>query len=74
MKNTILIILLSLSLTITAQEKEQKCITVKVEQVENYKVKVTKIDSCKRVVNVKVNLKKEWDAMQKKRKLQKKRK
>ena len=71
MKKAILIILLSLSLTITAQEKEQKCITVKVEQVENYKVKVTKIDSCKRVVNVKVYLKKEWDAIQKKRKLRK---
>jgi hypothetical protein len=74
MKKAILIILLSLSLTITAQEKEQKCITVKVEQVENYKVKVTKIDSCKRVVNVKVYLKKEWDAIQKKRKLRKNRK
>jgi len=74
MKKAILIILLSLSLTITAQEKKQKCITVKVEQVENYKVKVTKIDSCKRVVNVKVYLKKEWDAIQKKRKLRKNRK
>ena len=46
MKNPILIILLSLSLTITAQEKEQKCMTVKVEQVENYKVKENKFDSC----------------------------
>jgi len=74
MKKAILIILLSLSLTITAQEKEQKCMTVKVEQVENHKVKVTKIDSCKRVVSIKVYLKKEWDAIQRKRKLRKNRK
>ena len=74
MKNTILIILLSLSLTITAQEKEQKCMTVKVEQVENYKVKVTKINSCERVVSIKVYLKKEWDAIQRKRKLRKNKK
>tara|TARA_R100001510_G_scaffold35812_1_gene32287 strand:- start:249 stop:473 length:225 start_codon:yes stop_codon:yes gene_type:complete len=74
MKKAILIILLSLSLTITAQEKEQKCVTVKVEQVENHKVKVTKIDSCERVVSIKVYLKKEWDAIQRKRKLRKNRK
>ena len=48
--------------------------TVKVEQVENYKVKVTKINSCERVVSIKVYLKKEWDAIQRKRKLRKNKK
>ena len=65
MKNIILILLLSFSLTINAQKK---CITVKVEKIENYRVKVITTDTCKKVITVKTMLKKEWDSLQKKRK------
>ena len=68
MKNIILILLLSFSLTINAQKK---CITVKVEKIENYRVKVTTTDTCKKVITVKTMLKKEWDSLQKKRKSRK---
>jgi|TARA_R100001143_G_scaffold24755_1_gene25133 hypothetical protein len=68
MKNIILILLLSFSLTINAQKK---CITVKVEKIENYRVKVITTDTCKKVITVKTMLKKEWDSLQKKRKSRK---
>ena len=66
MKNIILILLLSFSLTINAQKK---CITVKVEKIENYRVKVITTDTCKKVITVKTMLKKEWDSLQKKKKI-----
>ena len=66
MKNIILILLLSFSLTINAQKK---CITVKVEKIENYRVKVITTDTCKKVITVKTVLKKEWDSLQKKKKI-----
>tara|TARA_R110002060_G_scaffold51575_1_gene62581 strand:- start:1218 stop:1421 length:204 start_codon:yes stop_codon:yes gene_type:complete len=66
MKNIILILLLSFSLTINAQKK---CITVKVEKIENYRVKVVTTDTCKKVITVKTMLKKEWDSLQKKKKI-----
>jgi len=65
MKNIILILLLSFSLTINAKEK---CITVKVEKIENYRVRVITTDTCKKAITVKTMLKKEWDSLQKKRK------
>ena len=68
MKNIILILLLSFSLTINAQKK---CITVKVEKIENYRVKVVTTDTCKKVVTARTMLKKEWDSLQKKRKSRK---
>ena len=68
MKNIILILLLSFSLTINAQKK---CITVKIEKIENYRVKVITTDTCKKVITVKTILKKEWDSLQKKRKSRK---
>ena len=68
MKNIILILLLSFSLTINAQKK---CITVKVEKIENYRVKVITTDTCKKDITVKTMLKKEWDSLQKKRKSRK---
>lgn len=68
MKNLILILLLSFSLTINAQKK---CITVKVEKIENYRVKVITTDTCKKVITVKTMLKKEWDSLQRKRKSRK---
>lgn len=63
MKNIILILLLSFSLTINAQKK---CITVKVEKIENYRVKVVTTDTCKKVITTRTMLKKEWDSLQKK--------
>ena len=68
MKNLILILLLSFSLTINAKEK---CITVKVEKIENYRVRVITTDTCKKAITVKTMLKKEWDSLQKKRKSRK---
>tara|TARA_R110001592_G_scaffold349798_1_gene645394 strand:- start:215 stop:430 length:216 start_codon:yes stop_codon:yes gene_type:complete len=68
MKNIILILLLSFSLTINAQKK---CITVKVEKIENYRVKVITTDTCKKVITTRTMLKKEWDSLQKKRKSRK---
>ena len=72
MKNLIIIILLSFSLTANAQERKNKCMVTKIEYVESYRVKVTKINKCKKVVVVRTYLKKEWDALQKKRKSRKK--
>ncbi len=68
MKNIILILLLSFSLTINAQKK---CITVKVEKIENYRVKVVTTDTCKKVITARTMLKKEWDSLQRKRKSRK---
>ena len=72
MKNIIIILLLSFSLTVNAQERKKKCMITKIEYVDSYRVKVTKIDKCKNVIVVKTYLKKEWDALQKKRKTRKK--
>ena len=67
MKNLILILLLSFSLTLSAHEK---CITTNVEKVGEYKVKVIKKNTCgdTTVIKIQVFLKKDWDALQKKRK------
>jgi len=72
MKNLIIILLLCFSLTVNAQQRNKKCMLTKVEYVESYKVKVTKINKCKNVIVVRTYLKKEWDALQKKRKTRKK--
>ena len=72
MKNLIIIILLSFSLTANAQERKNKCMVTKIEYVESYRVKVTKINKCTNVIVVRTYLKKEWDALQKKRKTRKK--
>jgi len=71
MKNIIIILLLSFSLTVNAQERKKKCMITKIEYVDSYRVKVTKIDKCKNVIVVKTYLKKEWDALQNKRKTRK---
>ena len=44
----------------------------KVEYVGSYKVKVTKTNKCTNVIVIRTYLKKEWDALQKKRKNRKK--
>jgi len=70
MKKLILILLLSFSFTVNAQKK---CVTIKVEKIEEHKVKVIKTNTCKNVVTVRVYFKKEWDSIQKKRKQRQKR-
>jgi len=72
MKNLIIILLLCFSLTANAQERKKNCIVTKVEHVESYKVKVTKINKCTNVIVIRTYLKKEWDALKKKRKNRKK--
>ncbi len=72
MKNIIIILLLCFSLTANSQERNKKCMVTKIEYVDSYRVKVTKINKCKNVIVVRTYLKKEWDALQKKRKTRKK--
>jgi hypothetical protein len=74
MKNLIIILLLSISLTANAQEKKEKCVTVKVEKLDQWRVKVVKVNTCKNITTVSTMLKREWDSRQKKRKARKKRK
>ena len=73
MKNLIIILFLSLSLTANAQERKQKCVTVKVEKIEDYRVRITKVNTCKNITTVSTMLKKDWDSIQRKRKARKKR-
>ena len=72
MKKLILILLL-FSFTVNAQERKQKCVTVKVEQIKDYRVKIITVDTCKNETTVKTMLKKEWDSIRKKRRTRKKR-
>ena len=65
MKNLITILFLSLCLTANSQEK---CVTVKVEKIEDYRVKITKTNTCKNVITISTMLEKEWKARKKKRK------
>lgn len=74
MKNLIIILLLSFSLTANAQERKTKCVITKVEYIENHKVKVTTINKCKNVIVVRTYLRKEWENIKKKRKTRKKQK
>ena len=74
MKNLIIIFLLSISLTANAQEKKEKCVTVKVEKLDQWRVKVVKVNTCKNITTVSTMLKREWDSRQKKEKHVKKEK
>tara|TARA_R100001082_G_scaffold91887_1_gene58506 strand:- start:399 stop:629 length:231 start_codon:yes stop_codon:yes gene_type:complete len=67
MKNLILILLLTFSLTITAKEK---CNTTIVKKFGDYKVKVIKKNTCGEttVIKIQTYLKKDWQRLQKKRK------
>ena len=71
MKNLITILFLSLCLTANSQEK---CVTVKVEKIENYRVRITKTDTCKNVITITTMLEKDWRSRKNKRKKRKKRK
>ena len=68
MKNLITILFLLLFLTAGAQEK---CVTVKVEKIENYRVKIIKTNTCKNIITISTMLEKEWVARKKKRKTRK---
>ena len=65
MKNLITILFLSLCLTANSQEK---CVTVKVEKIEDYRVRITKTDTCKNVITVTTMLEKDWRSRKNKRK------
>jgi len=70
MKQIILMLLLSFSVTVNAQQKMKKCVTTTIEKVGDYKVKVIKKNKCgdQTVVKIQTYLKKDWLALQKKRK------
>ena len=65
MKNLITILFLSLCLTANSQEK---CVTVKVEKIEDYRVRITKTDTCKNIVTISTMLEKDWRSRKNKRK------
>ncbi len=71
MKNLITILFLSLCLTANSQEK---CVTVKVEKIEDYRVRITKTDTCKNIITVTTMLEKDWRSRRNKRKKHKKKK
>ena len=71
MKNLITILFLSLCLTANSQEK---CVTVKVEKIEDYRVRITKTDTCKNIITVTTMLEKDWRSRKNKRKKRKTRK
>tara|TARA_B100001109_G_C18471554_1_gene293701 strand:- start:136 stop:360 length:225 start_codon:yes stop_codon:yes gene_type:complete len=72
MKKTILILLLLISTTTFTQEVK-KCVEVKVEKLDAYRVKVTKINNCvePKEITIRAYLKNEWIKKQKKRKKRK---
>ena len=65
MKNLITILFLSLCLTANSQEK---CVTVKVEKIEDYRVRITKTNTCKNIVTISTMLEKDWRSRKNKRK------
>ena len=72
MKKTILILLLLISTTTFTQERK-KCVEVKVEKLDAYRVKVTKTNNCvePKEVTVQAYLRHEWNKKQKQRKKRK---
>ena len=74
MKKITLILLLLIAFNTNAQ-KRTNCVTTIVEKVNDYKVKVIRKNTCgeKTVIKIQTYLKKDWQALQKKRKLRKRR-
>ena len=72
MKKITLILLLLITFNTNAQ-KRTNCVTTIVEKVNDYKVKVIRKNTCgeKTVIKIQTYLKKDWKALQKKRKLRK---
>ncbi len=70
----IILILLAFTLTTNAQERK-KCVTTTIEKVGEHKVKVIRKNTCgdQVVIKIQTYLRKDWQALQKKRKLRKKR-
>ncbi len=73
MKQIILILLLSFSVTVNAQQRIKKCTVIKTEKIGPHKIKVIKKNNCVNppVITIKTYLKKEWDKKQRKRKKRK---
>ena len=69
MKQILLTLCLFITFNVSSQEK---CVTVKVEKIEDYRVKITKTNTCKNVITISTMLEKEWKARKKKRKNRKK--
>tara|TARA_R100001463_G_scaffold75286_3_gene129291 strand:+ start:310 stop:534 length:225 start_codon:yes stop_codon:yes gene_type:complete len=69
MKKYILILLLLISTTVFTQEIK-KCVEVKVEKLDTYKVKVTKINNCvePKEITIRAYLRHEWIKKQKRKK------
>ena len=74
MKNLLTILLILITFTLSAQERDhsqknwrgdmnEKCITINIEKFEEYKVKITTVNSCKEITIIKTMLKKDWDRM-----------
>ena len=63
-----------ITLTTNAQERK-KCITTTIEKVGEHRVKVIRKNTCgdQVVIKIQTYLRKDWQALQKKRKLRKKR-
>tara|TARA_R100001440_G_scaffold4673_1_gene10555 strand:+ start:937 stop:1161 length:225 start_codon:yes stop_codon:yes gene_type:complete len=72
MKKTILILLLLMS-TVAFTQEIKKCVEVKVEKLDAYRVKVTKTNNCvePKEITVQAYLRNEWIKKQKKRKKRK---
>lgn len=73
MRKLITIILVLFTLSLSAQKRSyDKCVTVTVEKIENYKVKVTTYNKCKEVIIIRTYLESEWKKIVAKRKNRKK--
>jgi len=73
MKQIILILLLSFSVTVNAQQKIKKCTVIKTEKIGPHKTRVIKKNNCVNppVITIKTYLTKEWEKKRKKRKKRK---
>jgi len=74
MRKIILVLLLLVAFNTNAQQRKN-CVTTVVEKVSDYKVKVIRKNTCGNttVIKIQTYLKKDWEALQKKRKLRKRR-
>ena len=72
MKKITLILLLLITFNTKAQERKN-CVTTIVEKVSDYKVKVIRKNTCGEttVIKIQTYLKKDWEALKKKRKIRK---
>ena len=72
MKKITLILLLLITFNTNAQQRKN-CVTTIVEKVSDYKVKVIRKNTCGEttVIKIQTYLKKDWEALKKKRKIRK---